>query len=53
VSVPAEEVLRKLDLRSGSRRAMRSPRPDPAAVEWGCPDLVDTFERTDLGCPPP
>ncbi len=32
-SVPAEEVLRKLELRSGSRRARRRARPDPGAVE--------------------
>ncbi len=32
-SVPAEEVLRKLELRTGSRRVRRKPRPDPAAVE--------------------
>lgn len=32
-SVPAEEVLRKLELRTGSRRTRRRPRPDPGAVE--------------------
>jgi len=32
-SVPAEEVLRKLELWSGFRRDRRRPLPDPAAVE--------------------
>lgn len=32
-SVPAEEVLRKLEQRRGSRPARRRPRPDPGAVE--------------------
>jgi len=32
-SVPAEQVLRELGVRSGSRRARRRPQPDPAAVK--------------------
>lgn len=32
-SVPAEEVLRKLEERRGSRPARLRPRPDPSAVE--------------------